>query len=723
MQANIQVENKEDLTHSKGDARLVEIWTKEIENATTYEKTWCDEASANFTVYNNEGQREDRYNIFWSNTQTLRPLLFSRLPKTNITQRFLDSSETNRVASEMMERSIELYLKDSDAETVISKCRDDYLIGGRGVARVCYDPEKEIKLEDGTVEIDPSEKKCRIEYVDWKDFRMSNDKEWSKVRWIAFRHYKTRDELVEEYGEKGNKVALNATRLTTDKTKKNKDELFLLAEVWEVWDKETKSCLILTLKSNGDGVLLANEEDPYNLKDFFPIASPLGSNSNPIDLRPIPLYRQYKTQAEELNTIDIRIRSLVEQCKFTGLYSTIAEKSDMVALFNGDDGTMTPMLSTGNQKVQDLVMFKPLGEIIATISQLNDRKDRVIFSIRDITGISDIVRGVTTASETATAQQLKGNFAISRIQPLQKELEFWTRDLIRLLCELTVENYTVEELAQMTQLKIVDIKAIEKAEQLKLDALLNEAKSLTDPNNPEEVARLEQMNQQAMAQFQKTMKKPLEDLKGYAITPEQIPELEKLIKNDRLRTFAIDVETDSTIKIDQQQEKTDRIEYIRSISEFSNSFFPMVQAGIITPDAFKQFMLFISKPFKVGRNVEESLIAQEEQEPKGPSAEEMLAQAEMEIRQQELQLKAQKQATDAQFTQQELDIKKAALLQEQAIHQDNLEFEDSNKAADREHQLVKDITGARTALMNAQAMAQTENLNQTIRDANKQTFV
>ena len=718
----VQVENKEDLTHSKGDAGLVEIWTKEIENADKYEKKWQTEAGENFTVYNNEGQSEERYNVFWSNTQTLRPLLFSRLPKTNITQRFLDSNETNRVASEMMERSIDLYLKDSDAETVISKCRDDFLIGGRGVARVCYDPEKEITLESGEKEIDASEKKCRIEYVDWKDFRMSTDKEWSKVRWIAFRHYKTRDELVEDFGEKkGNAVALNATRLGEDKNKKNNNELFSMAEVWEVWDKETKSCLFLTL--NGGGILLSNDEDPYNLKDFFPIAAPLGSNSNPIDLRPIPLYRQYKTQAEELNTIDTRIRSLVEQCKATGLYSSIAEKSDMVGLFNGDDGTMTPMLSTGGQKIQDLVMFKPLGEIIATIAQLNDRKDRVIFSIRDITGISDIVRGVTTASETATAQQLKGNFAISRIQPLQKELEFWVRDLIRLLCELTVENYTIEELAQMTQLKIVDILAIEKAQTAKLDALLKEAQSLTNPNNPEQVASLKQLNEQAKEQFKKTMKKPLEDLKGYAITPEQGAELQKLIKDDKLRTFAIDVETDSTIKIDQQQEKTDRIEYIRSISEFSSSFFPLVQSGIITQDAFKQFMLFISKPYKVGRNVEESLIAQEEQEPKGPSVEEMLAQAEMQIKQQELQLKAEKQATDAQFTQQELDIKKAALLQEQALHQDNLQFDDANKAADREHQLVKDITGARTALMNAQSLAQTEHINQTIRDSNKQTFV
>ena len=722
MQANIQVEKKEDLTHSMGDAGLVEIWTKEIENAINYEKKWHDEAEANFTIYNNEGQSEDRYNVFWSNTQTLRPLLFSRLPKTNITQRFLDDSETNRIASEMMERSIDLYLKDSDTETVISKCRDDFLIGGRGVARVCYDPENEVELEDGTVEMDNSEKKCRIEYVDWKDFAMSTDKEWCNVKWIAFRHYKNRSELIEDFGEKkANAVELNATRLNDNKNKNEGNELFKMAEVWEVWDKESKSVLFLT--TGGGGVLLSNEEDPYKLRDFFPIASPLGSNSNPIDLRPIPLYRQYKTQAEELNIIDTRIRSLVEQCKVTGIYSSIAEASDMEGLFNGNDGSFTPMLSNGNQKVQDLIMFKPLGEIIATISQLNDRKDRVIFSIRDITGISDIVRGVSTASETATAQQLKGNFAISRIQPLQKELEFWVRDLIRLLCELTVENYTIEELVAMTQLKIVDIKAIERAEQLKLDALLNEAKSLTDLNNPEEVARLEQMNEQAKEQFKKTMKKPLEDLKGYAITPEQIQELEKLIKNDRLRTFAIDVETDSTIKIDQQQEKADRIEYIRSISEFSNSFFPMVQAGIITPDAFKQFMLFISKPFKVGRMVEESLVAQEEQEEKGPSAEEMLAQAEIQIKQQELQLKAQKQEIDAQFTQQELDIKKAALLQEQAIHQDNLEFQDSNKAADREHQLVKDITSARTALMNSQAMAQTENLNQTIRESNKQTFI
>ena len=62
-------------------------------------------------------------------------------------------------------------------------------------------------------------------------------------------------------------------------------------------------------------------------------------------------------------------------------------------------------------------------------------------------------------------------------------------------------------------------------------------------------------------------------------------------------------------------------------------------------------------------------------------------------------------------------------MQEQAIHQDNLEFEDANKAADREQQLTTQVVGARTALMNSQAMAQTEQLNQIIRDSNKPTLI
>lgn len=714
MQAD-QVETKEDLSLSKGNAGLVEMWTRELENSNNYEQKWRDEAEKYFNIYkdqyNSDYNDSKRYNVFWANTQTLRPLVFSKLPKPNITQRFTDEDEIAKIASEMMERTISLYMNDADAEDVIGKCRDDYLVGGRGVARVCYDPEEVIEMEDGTEEFDPTDKKCRIEYWPWEDFRMSTEKEWSKVRWIAFRHYKTREELIEDFGSKGKAVSLNKSRLDS-LDKPNENELFKMAEVWEIWDKEAEEVIFATL--GGDGVLLSKEKDPYNLRSFFPMPAPLGSKSDPCSLQPIPLYRYYKSQAEELNQVDARIKSLIQQCKATGIYNSVAEGSDVEALFNGEDGTFTPLKGTGGlQKASDMVLFKPLQEIILAIRELQQHKIEIINAIRDITGISDIVRGVSMASETATAQQLKGNFAISRIQPLQKEIEFWARDLIRLLVEMTVENYTTEELIEMTGLKIVDINTIASQARDRLKVLMMEAQKQISPEDPEAQQKMDILKQQAEKGFKETMKGPLEVLKGYAATPEQIQQIEALIKNDKMRTFSIDVETDSTIRIDQQQEKQDRIEYITAISNFSSAFFPLVQSQIITPEAFQQFLMFISKPFKVGRNVEEALNTKDQQpEEKQPSAEEMLAQAQIQLEQQKLQLEAQKMQSDAQLRQQEIDIKKAEGLFKLEEHQDKMEFEDVNRQADRDAKRLDQIVKART-----------EVLNDTIRQANQPTNI
>ncbi len=726
-----QVETPEDLTTAKGAEATADIWTKELEFAQKYQRKWEQEAAKFFDIYNDEynlasstdadgNPESQRYNIFWANTQTLRPLVFSKLPKPNITQRFLDKDEISRIAAEMMERSINYFLQECKAEDIFNKCRDDFLIGGRGIARVVYDPadileiKKDEKDEEGNEvreeTLDYDSKKVRFEYVDWRNFRMSTENEWRDLRWIAFRHLKNREQLVEEYGEKGHLVDLNITSLPDDVSNTAKDvekSLYSLAEVWEIWDKTKKKVIWLTTGSKG--MILDEEEDLYNLNGFFPIPKPLGSESNPCNLLPIPLYRMYKSQAENLNIIDARIRSLTEQLTFNGIYASTAEQEDMEALFESNDGTLKAVVSTGPmQKVSDMVLLKPIDTIAGVIEKLELQKQRTIENIRDITGISDIVRGVTTASETATAQQLKGNFAISRIQPLQKENEAFVRDAIRLAVELKVEKYSISELAKMTNLKIVDIEAISKATKDKLDASLSEAAKLIDPKDPEKEQKLEQLKARAQEGYKKTMKQPKEDLKGYAATPEQLQELDALVKNDRLRAFSIDVETDSTIRVDQQQEKQDRAEYITAISNFSSAMFPLVQASIITKDAFNQFLLFVSKPYKVGRNVEESLLSEEE-EPQPPSAEEMMLQAENQRKDQELQLKSQEVQMKAGQEQQKIDIEKSKVVLEMQKHEDDmkkhgetLEFEDVNKGADREAKTAEAIIKSKTDLLSAE---------------------
>src|ERR1035437_178078 len=53
-----------------------------------------------------------RYNILWSNVQTLKPALYSRTPKPDIERRFRDQDDVGRVVSTILERSISYFVNE-----------------------------------------------------------------------------------------------------------------------------------------------------------------------------------------------------------------------------------------------------------------------------------------------------------------------------------------------------------------------------------------------------------------------------------------------------------------------------------------------------------------------------------------------------------------------------------------------------------------------------------
>ena len=737
-----QIETQDQLTTANGERALVDIWRREIDNAKNYHEKSKETAKKFQEIYDcqeSENNNADNYPIFWSNTQVLKPLLFSKLPKINIAQSNYNNDEIARIASELVERLLNYLLKESDAENQIEKVRDSYSIQGVGIPRIVFIPpepleiktkvkkkikvekpeketeddnyekedaqEMEVEEEETSYDVDESKKSFTIEFVDYQDFLKSTEKEWKKLRWVAFRKYYSRRELVEYFGKKGEKVPMTNNKF--EYLQEEKEDLYKLCEVWEIWDKENKVCHFITFA--GDGFVLSSEEDGYNLKNFFPIPIPMGLNESS-KLLPLPLYRQYKKHAENLSEIDDRIASLIKQAKFTGVYTSFAEQADVENIMNGEDGQFKPLKTTANiDDARKLIVFKPLAEIVNTITALRQEKLALKADIQEITGLSDIVRGYSVASETATAQQLKGNFAISRIQPLQKEVEFTIRDTLRLLAELAVEKYSIEELMELTGLKIHDVERIKQATQIKLDAQVQEAQSMLDPKDPQYQEKLQMLSVQAQAGYKKTMDKIMEDLKGFAIEYKDLGKLDKMLKNDKLRCINIDIETDSTIKIDQNQEKADRVAYIQTISGMVQAMAPVVQSGVVSKDALNEFIIFASKPFKVGRNLENFLRNNEED---APDAQEMLAQMEMQIKQQEFQLKQQEIIGKLQIEQQKVDIDKAKLLNQQNEFETKLEFEDANKQADRE-----------SKRLDLKVKAGTEIVNEQIRNANQPTQI
>lgn len=752
-----QIETQDELSSLTGERRLVDIWRREIDNAKNYHEKSKEIAKQYQELYESQEQEQETrlslkstYPIFWSNTQVLRPLLFSKLPKANITQSFFNDDEISRISSELVERLLTYLLKESDAENQIEKIRDAYLVQGIGIPRIVFIPPEPIEIkskkkkeklemedegesenedessskdysedmsegetedteEETSYETDESKKSFVIEFVDYQDFLKSTEKEWSKLRWVAFKKYYSRRELVEYFGKKGEKVPMTNVKYESLNQDSQQDDLYKMCEVWEIWDKENKVCHFITFA--GDGYVLSSEEDGYNLKNFFPIPMPMGLNESK-RLLPSPLYSKYKNLVEDLTDIHDRISSLVKQAKFTGAYTSFAEKSDVENIMNGEDGEFKPLKTTANiDDARKLVVFKPLNEIANTITILRTEKMALKQDIQEITGLSDIVRGASVASETATAQQLKGNFAISRIQPLQKEVEFTIRDTLRLLAELAVEKMSINEIIKITGLKVVDVDLILTNAKQSLEMEKQQAITLLDPQQPDFQEKLAMLEQQVQIGFQKTVKDLQDQLKGFVIQFKDLPKLAKTIKDDKLRCISIDIETDSTVKIDQNQEKMDRMEYIRTISGTIQSMVPAVQTGVISKDALNEFVIFASKPFKVGRNLENYLKNEEPIEEK-PDPQAMMAQAEMEIRQQELQLKAQEITGKLDLEQQKVNVEKAKVLNDQNKFEQKIEFEDANKQADRE-----------AKRLDMKVKAGTELVNEQIRNANQPTQI
>jgi hypothetical protein len=112
-------------------------------------------------------------------------------------------------------------------------------------------------------------------------------------------------------------------------------------------------------------------------------------------------------------------------------------------------------------------------------------------------------------------------------------------------------------------------------------------------------------------------------------------DVEALIRNDIAREFRIDIESDSTIKADQEAEKQARTEFLTAVSGF------MQQAASVPPQLAPlamELLLFGVRGFKVSRELETSFEAfiekmrKEAEEPQTPmpNPDEVRAKAESE---------------------------------------------------------------------------------------------
>ena len=644
-----------------------------------YERTfkeWEGRADKIVKRYRDESRSRNnpqaKFNILWSNVQTITPAVFARLPRPDVSRRFRDNDPIGRVASMMLERALEYEIEHyQDYASAMKQAVQDRLLGGRGTAWVRYEPhivgqeggEANGAPEDGfqvTEDTDEAETEggifredqerieyecAPVDYVYWRDFGLTVARTWEEVTAVWRKVYMERPALVERFGEElGGRIPLDTKPDTSKNFNEKMGEGSREALIYEIWDK-TSGQVIWISKSLGK--ILDTRDDPLQLENFWPCPKPMFSTLTTDSLIPVPDFVLYQDQARQLDTLADRIDGFIQALKVRGVYDA-AEPSLSRLFTEGENNTLLPVKNYGAFSEKggmagaiNLVDIKPIAEGLQMAYQA---MEQVKGQIYEIMGIADIQRGQTDPNETLGAQIIKSNNASGRLKTMQHEVVNFATALLQIKAQIICQHFTDDTI-------------------LKISGAM-------------------QLSPQDQA---------------------LIPQALELLKNEPAKNFRIEVTSDSMIYQDEQQEKQDRVEFLTAVSQFMQTALPVAQGVPELTPLLMEMLKFGVTAFKAGKGME-GLIDEtadnfrnqakaQEGQPKPPSPEQQKMEMQMQIEQAKIQAEQQKMQMQAQIEQAKLqgqmELEKAK--QEYQAQENQLKFQLEDQRNREQMQMEMDL--------------------------------
>ena len=697
------------------DGAMARRWISELDLAEKDQESWRQRGRRIVKQYIREKgdaaldsatSNNRKFALLWSNIETLKPAVLARTPIAVVGRRWKDDDPVGRTASEVLERALNFGIDCLDLADTLIGLRDDFLLVGRGQAWVRYVPHMKTvspearKASDGQItdQQDSYEvvswEEAVVDHVSWDDFLHSPARQWSEVRWVARIAYLTRDELVKRFGDKlGKAIPLDHGE---DKDNGPGDQQFKKATVYEIWDKPSRQAIWIS-KGYSEAPLDVRD-DPLGLQDFFPCPRPILATTGPDSIIPTPDYAYYEGQARDINELTARIGLLNDALRLRGFYAAGGEGGkDLSDLFTKESGTLIPVDSWAafaqQGGVKGLIEWVPIDMVANTLQACIGARTQLVNDVYQITGIADILRGDVDPDETATATRTKATWGSSRVRDKQKELARFARDLLRIMGQVIASKFSPETLAAMTSVKLLPNQQTKQQLMMQLQQQAQQAQAMA--------AQAQQMGQPAPPPFQpppelaKMLGEPTwEDVTG-------------LLRDNTLRAFRVDIETDSTIEPNDQEEKQRRIEFIQAVGEYVSKSIPAIQLVPQMTPVITEGLKFLVRGFRVGREMEETIDKaldqmqgappqpQQPQQKPGPDpqAEQAKAQA--------AQMTAQARVMDAQTNQQRAQTDRFSAQAGAQIEQQRIAMESQHAHADRQADLAMHSNDLRADLQQA----------------------
>lgn len=427
------------------------------------------------------------------------------------------------------------------------------------------------------------DEKVVVDYIHWSDLEFAPARTWAEVRKISRKTHVTKKEFISKFG----KDAYDSYRYSQETTQEdaereiNKDRIC----VREIWDKDENK---VTWLAEGHNEVL-KEDTPYlTFDEFFPCPEPLFATLT-TGLIPRPDICFYQDQQETLNQLCQKAQDIARYIKVISISGS--ENPELDNLLRKPNGTHIQLsnfqmyLQQGG--VKSALEVLSMADHAAILRVLHEAMEQEKQQIYDITGISDIVRGVSRASETLGAQQIKTQYAMSRISDRQRKVAKFCRDVVALIAQVVKNHFQADTMIKMAGVS----------------------------NDPE-----------------------IEEYLGGVID---------LLRNDTQSDYRIDIETDSTTFANQEAAKQSAIDLTNALGNLFNVLLPHAQGIPQLMPVINELTLYTTSQFEAGREVKgklEKALADVESEMEKAREE----QKAMEEQQRQMQMQQMQQGMDGQ---------------------------------------------------------------------------
>ena len=605
-----------------------------------------------WSITPNSLRRKSRYPAWFSIFKIRKPIVFSRagIPICKDTTESGNDS-VGAAAALCKERLAINVAKTFDYFDNISAAVDDFLVTDFGQVRgffTCEDVKQEKKIlltpqvvdpsmppspenmvfldengnkvvaeeiiqEDGqffaeTEEvIDVKNEKVYLEPVIYRDFLVDpHITKWSDCKRIIFINYYSQPQFRQDFGSAALAEFKNQVEkeVGADEAAK-KSKTIKVYEYWDAFDKETywftdynrdfikPTEYLLPENEMGEEKEILN--GIYNLEKFFPCPKPLLINTATDEFWPMTEYYQLVDIFEDIHTIFTRmvtctraIRSrMLFDSSIEGLQAALNELSETDAI--GVENLAQALVSNGGS-LEAAVQYINVAPIIETLQQLYQALEQRLNTVYKLTGTADLLQGLITdpTQRTLGERQMTEKYALNQVADRQRKVQEFVRDSYELLTEMALKNFKDD--------------------------------TLKDYINP--------------ATFPQGMQ-PLYD---QAIA---------LLKNNSKR-FRIELETDSTISLNEEYDKQARIELVNTLTAALEKTANIAQSQPELVQLELHCLKFLIQGFRQSKLFQDevtqaidAVIQQTQAASQDPAAAFDPEQAKMQLEQQKLQLDTQ----------------------------------------------------------------------------------